>query len=184
MNAITCTPTWHEGFLDLLPRIELHVRKLLRGLTGEALENACSEAVAQAAVNYCRLAEQGREPDAYATPLASYAVRAGRNGRRLGSSQTKQDALEPCHREEAAGWTELVVDRHATPAEIAAVRIDFRDWLDGLPKPKRRVALSLAGGETTCGAAELFGVSEGRISQLRRELAQSWQAFTATPAAA
>ncbi len=31
MNAITCTPTWHDGFLDLLPRIEQHVRKLSLG---------------------------------------------------------------------------------------------------------------------------------------------------------
>ncbi|QDU87972.1 hypothetical protein Pla175_13390 [Pirellulimonas nuda] len=182
MNAISCTPTWHEGFLELLPRIERQVRRLLRGLKGEALDDAYSEAVAQAAVNYCRLAEQGREADAYATPLAAYAVLAGRNGRQLGSSRAKHDALASDRREEAAGWAELIADRHATPAEIAAVRVDFRDWLDHLPEVKRRLAQTLADGETTQGAAELFGVSAGRISQLRRELAESWRAFTAAPA--
>ncbi len=185
VTTISCVPTWHAGFLDLLPRIERHVRKLLHGLSGEALDDACCEAVARAAFNYRRLAEQGRESDAYATPLANYAVLAGRAGRRLGSSQANHDALTPERREEAAaGWAELVVDRHATPAEIGSVRVDFRDWLDRLPEVKRRLAQTLADGETTQGAAELFGVSAGRISQLRRELAESWRAFMATPAVA
>ncbi|QDU90469.1 hypothetical protein Pla175_38740 [Pirellulimonas nuda] len=185
VTANSCAPAWHAGFLAMLPGIERQVRMLLRGLTGEALDDARSEAVAQAAVNYHRLAEQGRESDAYSTPLAFYAVRRQRAGQRVGSSFAKQDALEPGRREEeAAGWAELVADRHATPAEIAAVRVDFRDWLDHLPEVKRRLAQTLADGETTQGAAELFGVSSGRISQLRRELAESWRAFTAAPAAA
>ncbi|WP_145284374.1 hypothetical protein [Pirellulimonas nuda] len=168
-----------------MPQIERQVRKLLRGLKGEALDDARSEAVAQAAINYHRLAVQGRESDAYATPLAIYAVRLGRAGRRLGSRLANQDALGPERREdESAGWTELVADRHATPAEIAAVRIDFRAWLELLPEPKRRIAQTLAEGETTRGAAELFGVSAGRISQLRRELADNWRAFSATPVSA
>ncbi|QDU90897.1 hypothetical protein Pla175_43100 [Pirellulimonas nuda] len=185
MNAISCTPTWHEGFLELLPRIERQVRRLLRGLKGEALDDAYSEAIAQSLVNYRSLVDRGLESRAYATPLAGYAVRRQRAGQRVGSSLAKQDALEPGRREEeATGWAELVADRHATPAEIAAVRVDFRDWLDHLPEVKRRLAQTLADGETTQGAAELFGVSAGRISQLRRELAESWRAFTAAPAAA
>ncbi|QDU89321.1 hypothetical protein Pla175_27100 [Pirellulimonas nuda] len=182
--ATTCTPAWQEGFLALLPSIERQVRRLLGGLRGEALEDACSEAVAQAALNYYRLAEQGRASVAFATPLARYAVRVGRAGRRLGSSPAGRDALGPGRRGEAAGWAELVADPRATPAEIAAVRIDFRDWLGRLPAAKRRLAVALAEGESTGDAARRLGVSAGRVSQLRRDLAESWRAFSATPAAA
>ena len=41
----------------------------------------------------------------------------------------------------------------------------------------RRIALALASGETTKGAAELFGLSPARISQLREWLRKSWEAF-------
>jgi len=39
------------------------------------------------------------------------------------------------------------------------------------------VAKFLANGETTTAAADKFNVSAGRISQLRRELQESWQEF-------
>jgi hypothetical protein len=35
----------------------------------------------------------------------------------------------------------------------------------------------LSTGETTNGAARIFGVSPSRISQLRRQLQQAWEVF-------
>jgi hypothetical protein len=37
--------------------------------------------------------------------------------------------------------------------------------------------LTLAGGESTSGAAKMFGVSTARVSQLRQWLTESWEAF-------
>ena len=71
----------------------------------------------------------------------------------------------------------LVEDKHAGPAETAASRIDFADWLRLLPERSRRIAETLATGETTKKAAKRFRVTPGRISQLRRELQQNWQDF-------
>ncbi len=68
-------------------------------------------------------------------------------------------------------------DRHAGPAETAASRIDFPAWLKTLSRRNCKIALKLAVGETTRKVARLFKVSDGRISQLRRELEQSWRAF-------
>ena len=65
----------------------------------------------------------------------------------------------------------------ATPAEVAACRIDFAEWLRRLTGRLRRIALALASGETTKGAAEKFGLSPARISQLREWLRKSWEAF-------
>jgi hypothetical protein len=75
-------------------------------------------------------------------------------------------------------WQEVVVeDKRATPAEIAACRIDFASWLRLLPSRRRKIALVLAGGETTNATAKKFGLTAARISQLRQWLKESWDAF-------
>jgi hypothetical protein len=55
--------------------------------------------------------------------------------------------------------------------------MDFTAWLLSLPKRGRKMALTLAAGETTGEAAKQFGVSPGRISQVRRQLKDSWDEF-------
>ncbi len=75
-------------------------------------------------------------------------------------------------------WLEIVVeDGHATPADVAATRIDFAAWLDTLSGKLRKVAEVLALGEATNDAAERFGVTAGRIAHVRRELLTSWETF-------
>ena len=87
--------------------------------------------------------------------------------------------LDLFDREEMA-WTEILVeDRHAGPAETAASRIDFSDWLGTLSGRYRKIATTLATGETTTAAARKFNVSLGRVSQLWRELQEAWEIFVA-----
>ncbi len=75
-------------------------------------------------------------------------------------------------------WQQIVLeDKRATPAEVAACRLDFSAWLRLLPKRHRKIALALAIGETTSAAARMFGVSPARISQFRQWLKESWAAF-------
>jgi hypothetical protein len=52
----------------------------------------------------------------------------------------------------------------AGPAEVAAWRIDFAEWLRRLTARLRKIALALAAGETTTAAARLFDVSPARIA--------------------
>ena len=66
---------------------------------------------------------------------------------------------------------------HAGPAETAIVRIDFSTWLQLLPRRLRKIATFLANGETTTAAAKRFRVSQGRISQIRKELFLAWHRF-------
>ncbi len=87
------------------------------------------------------------------------------------------ERLDQFDQEENA-WSEVLVeDRRAGPDEIARTRIDFSDWLASLKRRDRRVAEFLAQGETTKTAARKFRVSQGRISQLRRELAANYRTF-------
>ena len=166
----------------------LHARFLFKHLPAEAAEEAVQEAVATAFVAYARLVSLGKEDSTCAAPLTRYAVRRTRSGRTTAGSVNINDVTSQwcqCRRgirresldQQAAtcGLREIVVeDRRATPAEIAITRIDFQAWLCSLPHRLREIAEVLATGEGTKQAARRFGLTAGRISQLRRELHRSW----------
>ena len=185
-------PAWHTAFLTMVPTITTSARFAFRHLDPEARAEAVAECVANAFVAYVRLVELGKASLAYPTVLARYAIMQFHAGRKVGTKSNVRDVLsEYCRQrknvnverldqfdraEEA--WKEVLVeDRHAGPAETARVRIDFADWLRSLPAKVRRIAKTLAIGERTDETARKFGVSSGRISQLRGELAASWRRF-------
>ena len=59
-------------------------------------------------------------------------------------------------------WREVLAeDRTAGPAETAAARIDWVDWLRSLSRHQRAIACTLAGGESTGVAAWKFCISAG-----------------------
>jgi uroporphyrinogen-III synthase len=68
--------------------------------------------------------------------------------------------------------------------QTAAARIDVAAWFRSLARKKRRIAQTLARGEGTGKVARMFGLTAGRVSQLRRELAESWEEFQGEPVAA
>ena len=190
---------WQHRFLALLPSIRRHANLCFRTLSPELREELVQETIVRALLDYGRLVERGKEHVAYAAPLARYAVAQVRQGRRVGSRMNCCDVTsEYCRgqrglslesldqREEATGgWQEIVVeDRHSGPDEIAATRLDFREWLSSLTKRNRRLAEKLATGESTVGAARSFGISSGRVSQLRRELHDAWRVFQGETVAA
>ena len=191
-------PAWHDQFLLMLPAIERHAQIAFRHLDAEASEEAVQEVICNACLAYHRLVELGKVDLAYPSVLARYGVAQYRVGRRVGASLNICDVtseycrhrkgvqienLDLFDREEMA-WTEVLVeDRHAGPAETAASRIDFSAWLRTLTRRQRKVATTLATGESTQVAARKFRVTSGRISQLRRELQQAWELFVGEPAA-
>jgi len=58
---------------------------------------------------------------------------------------------------------------------VAAFRIDFEEWLASLPPDKSELVNALSGGETPSEVAAARKLSRGRVSQIRKELAQSWE---------
>jgi len=185
-------PTWHAGFLKLLPAIRRHARVCFRHLPAAAREEAIAEVLADAVLAYVRLESLGKADLAYPGVLARYAIGHFREGRRVGGQSNANDVMSGrCLRRNrvvvqslyrldhhTGTWREVLVeDRHSTPAQIAAVRLDFADWLRTLSNRDRGVAEMLAAGESTASAARIFRVSRGRISQLRRELCENWHRF-------
>ena len=179
----------HAHFLKLLPAIRRRARLAFRYLDEEAQEDAIQGTIAHAYSVYVALVNAGRVELAYAAPLARYAVGRVRADRHVGTSVNAQDISSRwCQRrkglnaisldQSGAGrheWREIVVeDRRATPADIAAMRIDFAAWLGSLPRKKRQIAELLATGEGTKQVARRFRITAGRVSQIRRLLHRSW----------
>lgn len=189
-------PAWHAGFEAMMPLIERHAKVAFRYLDAEAREEAIQETVCNACRAYARLAELDKVDVAYPSVLARFGVAQTKAGRRTGGRLNCHDVLsEYCQRKkrllverldqfdvDEKGWAEILIeDQHSGPAEIAATRIDFSTWLGGLPRRLRKIAAVLATNETTGAAAQRFGVSPGRISQIRRRLHQEWLRFREEP---
>ena len=188
------TPAWHATFVQMLPAIARHARIAFRHLRPEAREEAIQEVVCNACAATARLAELNKLALAYPTVLARYGVAQVRGGRMTGGHLNCKDISSPyCQRlksivvqrldhfdEEEGQWKEAVVQdtRTAPVPEIVAFRCDFGDWLKSLRCRDRRIAEHLALGNRTQDVAKRFKVSAGRVSQLRRELAESWRQFT------
>jgi hypothetical protein len=184
--------TRQDRFLELLPQIRTQARLAFRNEPPELREELIAEAIANCFVAFVRLMDRGLDDVIYPTPLAKFAIKQVRSGRKVGSQLNVNDVssnyaqkakgfvLEDLDRfdQQRGEWREILIeDRHAGPAETAASRIDVGEWLQSLPKRTRQVAETLATGEMTKKAAKKHGVSSGRISQMRRELMDNWQAF-------
>jgi hypothetical protein len=186
------SPDWHQGFLAMLPAIATHARIAFGNLGPEARQEAVQEAVCNAMVAYVALAQRGKVALAYPSVLARFAVAQTRGHRKVGGHLNCKDiSSKYCQAHkgvvverlgrfdgEEGQWVEAVVEDHHTPVpEQVAFRCDFPAWLNTLSRRNRRIAQALAVGHNTGEIARRFKVSAGRISQLRRELHQSWNEF-------
>jgi hypothetical protein len=176
----------------MVPAIQRQAQVSFRKVRPELRNEFIEEVIASSFMAYARLFELGKEHLAFPSVLARYAVAQIRAGRRVGSRLRVGDVMSNYSQfrkgfevqrldqldEQEGKWKEILIeDRRAGPAEIAASRIDFANWLRLLPARRRKIALTLASGETTSVVAKKFGVSSARISQLRRWLRESWCAF-------
>ena len=195
----TAISDWQSGFLQLLPAVQTHAQIRFRRLPAERREEAIQETIAAACVNYQLAAVQGKLDVVSPGPLADFAVRHVKTGRHVGGAQDgardvmsrvcqarHRVAVVRCdrHRVPAGlhdgsdGWKMIAIaDRKASIPEVAALRIDFSEWLKTLTRRDRRIVNVLAQGNRTMEVAERFRVTPGRISQLRGRFERSWRIF-------
>jgi len=185
---------WQAVLLAMLPAIRKYASSAFRDLPPEAKQDAIIEVVANCTVAVARLAVRGMLDVAYPRPLAKFAIRQYRDGRRVGKRANVRDVYDQhgqiknghqlkyigCPRDQRGGWREqLVENKRTSPADLVAFRLDFDAWLPSLPHRDRHIVEDLAMGERTSDVARKFGVSAGRVSQLRRQLQQRWDDFQA-----
>jgi hypothetical protein len=183
---------WQQNFLMIVTVVETHAKIRFRGLNRTAREEAVAEAVAAACVNYRHLARQGKLNKAFTSTMASFATRTVAQDRHVGGKQNAKDVLSPLAQRRHnfgiqglpatdyfnADWRDIAVeDKKAGPAEIAALRIDFQDWLKTFGRRDRQIINLLAAGHRTSAVARRFGLSAPRVSQMRRQFEQSWNRF-------
>jgi hypothetical protein len=183
----------NEPFVAFLPSIQRQATAAARRLPVPMRSEFVLDVIAAAYVLYARLASRELTALAYSTPLATYAIAHVRAGRSVGGHLNGHDVMsahaQRCHGfgvvplEEAVdrygrSWREAVVgSKRYSPADAAAFRLDFDAWLERLSRKDRALVKMLADGESTSAAAKRFGVSDARISQIRRELKRDWDLF-------
>jgi len=190
---------WQEGFLKVLPSVQQHAEICFRRLSADKREEAVRESIAAACVNFQLAAAQGKLNVVHPSSLADFAVRHTRTGRHVGGGQDAardamsatcqrrhhvkvvsydRDRLPAGLRDGTDGWKRIAVeDRKANIPDLAAFRVDFAGWLQTLTHRDRGIICALSGGEGTKAVAEQFGLSEGRVSQLRRKFEKLWRLF-------
>ncbi|QDU21807.1 hypothetical protein [Urbifossiella limnaea] len=181
----------HAAFLSLLPRLRTHARVRFRHLNWSDREEAVADTVAYGFASFLRLTARGKHPAAFPAVFAHFVARAVANGRSVVRRLSARDVTAGYRKGRAAvhrlegpapgggWWRDAAPDRRGRVADQAAFNLDFPAWLATLPAVKRTVAELLARGHGTGEAAGATGLSAGRVSQLRRELADSWVDFHA-----
>ncbi len=183
---------WHKEFLAMLPKIRQHASVAFRHMRPEAREEAVQEVISNCVKAFVRLVQLKKVDLAYPTVLARFGVAQVRDGRKVGGKLNVHDVSSDYAQREKGfhlerldqydneddSWIEVLVeDKSAGPADVASIRIDFTHWLTSLSPRTRRIAKILATGERTSVIAQKFDLSPGRISQVRKELAQSWRLY-------
>jgi hypothetical protein len=201
------TPTLHDLFLTLLPRLETHAKVTFRGIRCTVKrEEAVQDCRALAWRWLIRLAERDKDVSQFSTVFISLVVRAVRCGRRLCGQERARDVLspraqrrygfqverlptstrtgyealysEPRGQQHLDAFEERLRDNTQTPIpDQVQFRIDFRNWLLSLDRRERALVTALMAGERTTDVARTHRISAGRVSQLRREFHLGWLAY-------
>jgi hypothetical protein len=178
--------SWQTHFVTMLPEIQQRLRQAFRLLDAEAREDSIQEAIVHSLLSYSRLHERGRAESASPSSLAWFATLQVKRGRPAGS---RMNGKEPLSRYAQIGngirieqmqsnWIDAMVeDKRTSVADQVAAKMDLGAWFATLTKRMNEIAKDLAFGFTTSEVAMKYGVSSGRVSQLRRTLEESWAAF-------
>jgi len=156
-------------------------------------EDAICETVALCWVWYIRLVQKGRNPAEFISALARYGVRAVNSGRRACGQESANDCLsrhcqqlrQPMSNRQPGTrildenvLEEALCDNTQTPVpDQVQFRCDFGEWEHRLPAVKQRLVKGLALGHRTKDLAAEFGLTSGRISQLRKEFSEDYSTF-------
>jgi hypothetical protein len=188
----------HASFLAILPQLQRHGRIYFRGARSDRRADLVAETVALAWKWFIRLAQRGKDPTRFPVMLACYAAKAVKCGRRVTGQEPDRDVLSPLAQMRRCfvvstlpefstlsgnPLAEALQDNTQSPVdEQAAFRLDFPAWLGTLGNRNKSIAQDMAMGHRTRELADTYGLSPGRVSQLRREFQDDWERFIADPA--
>jgi hypothetical protein len=190
----------HAAFLThVLPRVERHGRVYFRHVKcPDRKEELLAELRGLAWKWFVRLVRRGKQVLQFVSALATFAARAVNSGRRVCGHEKAKDVMSPVAQKKhgfvvgrlpdfstlnGTPLEEALMDNTVSPVpDQVAFRLDFPVWRLSHWERDRRLIDALMLGERTKDVSEMFGLSQGRISQKRREFLEDWRRFTADPA--
>ena len=188
-----------ETFLNsIMPKVLSHGRVSFRNVRcRHQKEELLAEMTGLCWQWHLRLAQRGKDAAQFPTAIATFAARAVRCGRRLAGMDRAKDVLSPqaqqrqgfavgklpdCSGLSGSALEEALHDNTRTPPdEQCAFRIDFPAWRATHAERDRRLLDDLMLGERTLEVAGKYGLSPGRVSQLRREFLLGWRLYISEP---
>jgi hypothetical protein len=183
-----------SAFLAILPKVEQVARGYFRRLTCPDRKQECiCEAVALVWKWHQRLELKGRDSSLFVSALARFAAKAVHSGRRLCGQEKANDVTSRvCQHRRGFAVGELAQataaannslnealrdnTQTAIPDQVQ-FRVDFSAWRCTLDNRRRRIMNAMMLGESTSELSNRFGMTSGRISQLRREFYEGYSAF-------
>ena len=181
-------------FLQIRDRIENHARIYFRQVKCWFRKaDYIAETVALAWKWFRRLAQLGKDAREFTSALATYAARAVKCGRRITRQLKPQDVLSEVAQQRHGFYVgkipdfstlsenplaEALIDNTRSPVpEQVMFRLDFPSWLSTRTDRDRRIIGDMMNGQRTLDLSRRYGISPGRISQLRREFQEDWLRF-------
>ncbi len=184
----------HARYNAILPRIVRHARVVFRYVKcWHTKEDKVAEAVGHCWKWIKKLDKLGKKWWCFVSRLADYACRAVKSGRKVAGSITINDVLNEINQarkgycicklpdystESTNPLAEALTDN--TVSEIpdqVAFRLDFPEYRDTYSERDQQVMDDMMLGHRTIDLAEKYKMSQGRISQLRREFYEGWDRF-------
>ena len=180
------------SFESMLPMLKARFRKACSVIpTWHDQEDAIQEMLGIAFALYTSLVRRGKTDKIFPSPLAAYSIKAYHAGRKLSGMSATDVTSTRCqilNRAVVHGleyYDEIenkmvevcVYDKYHRPVTIATFRIDYNNWIKTLNDRNRKILFAIIDGDTTSELATRFCISPGRISQIRRELFDSWHDF-------
>ena len=151
---------------------------VIQELSGFALED------------YTSLVRRGKET--FYTPIAKYAIKRHREGRRFVGTNTTDILSEQTQKlgrsdtcqlsqfdDEPRNWGLGLYQRQPDIADAVQMHLDYEAWYQRQTPRDQAIIKDLSYGETTGDVAKKYGVSAGLISQYRKRYSDSWHAFIA-----
>ena len=181
-------------FLQIRDRIETHARIYFRQVKcWFKRADYIADTVALAFKWFRRLALKGKDARKFASALATYAARAVKCGRRITQQLKPQDVLSEVAQQRHGFYVgkipdfstldtnplqEALIDNTRSPVpDQVQFRLDFPSWLRTRTQRDRSLIGDMMAGQRTLDMSRRYGISPGRISQLRRDFYEDWQRF-------
>ena len=165
-------------FAGLVPGVSKSIKYKLRWLKVLCVDDrdeALADCLALAMVEFQRATRNGYTPTGHT--LVKYALRQFHAGRRVGQTSHGPEVLARMPNQRALFFDDVEGDTRSNPADVAAFAIDYAEWHSQLTGAPLQVCDLLADGYRPSDVADVVCLSRARVSQLRGELALSWDDF-------